>query len=914
MDWECYVPFNRAMDDGSEGIGAKRGFANQNSTIRKARGSGRDLMHPVDNIITNVTKMVNAAQRNQVMVAAVQAAANVPDTARFMEAVPTPMRQKTANLRDTKKQLIGSVLETNIDPASTEAVLGLIEGLDDILIQYTQGKPHGDVVAVLMGGQPEFYKINDPLLLKSLANMAPRQANAILDAYGRVTRFITGNITGRNVVWSLMSNAPRDLMTLFTYSKDKNPAHLFGGIASAYVNKVKGKNADPLYKEYLAMGGGKTSAYTADKNLQANVRQKLAGKSQWWNPLEWMDFISDTVESGPRYATYKVLREKKGMSPQEAFYESADVTTNFRRGGTLSRDLNKIIPFFNAGMQGVDKFTRWITAEDAKPGTRKKAAATRMSQYVLASTAMALLMHGLNSGDDEKKKEYAQLSGYTKNSYWTIPLGDGKYFTIPKPREIAVLSSFIQASLDRYANENKGAFDGFYEYATNAFLPNVASDLAQIDVFGALGNLGFFGTAFHMGANKDFMGRPIVSKSLERLEQKDQFTRRTSKAAKALGEALGESPQMIDYFFQNTLGGFWKWQAALFPVGDEYTDYTLGVKSSYVRDNLYSTDIINHLYDQRDAAEKAKNSRPDSTEAESRYKWLNNMTGFYGKYQKLSKGEPETDTNRGVRQTVLDMAAGINNYARFGDMTPEMQALDAFAETSKTTEFYPAVMSESVKDGNGMLHALTAVQYVDYQTDYLSRYWDYVPGTLADPATASVDGLNTAKDQAKMEATARILMMIGAEGKETEKVRGMVAGGIDSKTSIRFGTAIDGAYADGSLTKDEVLAILDGMDLTDPQRAYLYSTRYSGVTGNVYASVEDINAYLLTANPDSCKQSLTSTYKPLVIARYMAGDDAGVEELLMKLEALDVYDAKWKPYYTRDRVYGWIDDFLKSAQ
>ena len=74
------------------------------------------------------------------------------------------------------------------------------------------------VVTVLKDGKPEFWKINDPLLLASLTNLTPPKMKGVLDAYAVVSRFITGNITGNNLVWSLFSNFPRDLGTLFTLS------------------------------------------------------------------------------------------------------------------------------------------------------------------------------------------------------------------------------------------------------------------------------------------------------------------------------------------------------------------------------------------------------------------------------------------------------------------------------------------------------------------------------------------------------------------------------------------------------------------------------------------------------------------------------------------------------------------------
>ncbi len=102
--WSFYVPLNRAVGKAGT-IGAKRGYANQNSTVRKAIGSGLDIVHPVDNIINNIVKMVNAGVRNNVMLEITAQAKAVGADATFLEEVPTPMKKKTAGLTGVKAKL-----------------------------------------------------------------------------------------------------------------------------------------------------------------------------------------------------------------------------------------------------------------------------------------------------------------------------------------------------------------------------------------------------------------------------------------------------------------------------------------------------------------------------------------------------------------------------------------------------------------------------------------------------------------------------------------------------------------------------------------------------------------------------------------------------------------------------------------
>lgn len=838
--WEFYVPFNRAMSKPSGRPGARRGFANQSSGIRKAIGSGLDIVNPVDNIIYNVVRMVNAGTRNNVMVRITRAAEKAGGMAPFLEKVPTPLKRTAFDARGMKETLRQSITESPMTEADKDSAFDLVDAIDDILYQYGRGKAKGNVIAVMKGGKPEFWKINDGLLLDSITSLSPAKLPAVLEAYGSVSRFMTTNITGNNVLWSIFSNAPRDLMTFFTFSKNKNPFKLLGGIGSTYLNQLKGQNADPLYKEYLSMGGGKSSVYTADRSLAKRTRRSLSGsKLDYLNPMEWISFISDTVEMGPRFAYYKILRQK-GASPQRAFYESCDITVNFRRGGSSARTLNRFIPFFNASVQGLDKFSRWVRGQDAPRSSRKKVVAGRAAAYVTASLLLAALFYGLNNRDDEDKKNYQQLSNYTKNSYWCIPAGDGKFITIPKPREIAVLSSFFETAMEYFHGDNRHAFDEFYSYTVENFLPSVASDLAKGDLYGAIGSLGVIGVGSYMMANRDFLGNPIVSSGLQSLEPRDQYTDRTSQIAKAVGEAFNVSPQMVDYFFQQTLGGWWKAQKALFPVGEAEIDPTMGIMGTYVRDSQYSTDLVNWLYDKADASTRAKNSDPNSVMKAIESKWDSNMTTFYSRYYKVAKTEPETTSTRSTRQVVLDMILEYRKAADSGSKTALQKTVESICVSRGDTKYLPSVVQQTVKDEDGKPHSLSASQYVEYQTDYLKIYWDTVEETLPNAKTGreKSDAVLAAKDLAEDVAKNRLLKRIGASYDSTYLDTEVELGDIAYFESLYDNTTSDkdkGGNTIAGSKQEKVIQILEDMDLTDAQRSYLFGTKYSSDKNNPWA-------------------------------------------------------------------------------
>ena len=857
--WQYYVPLLR--DVGETGfMGAKRGFANQNSTIKKARGSSLDVIHPVDGMITNMIKIVNAGTRNNVMRNITRSADRLGANAKFIEKVPTPMKVEKTNIGGVKQQILTKLDELGLSTSDKKSVDEIVTNIDDILIQYGRGKAYGDVITVLENGQPEFWKINDAGLLKSLTTMSPTKMEGILDAYAVVSRFMTSNITGSNLIWSIFSNLPRDFMTLYTYSSTKNPFKLFASCGSAYVNKVKyslGKEVNPLYREYLAMGGGTISAYSADRDFAKRARKKFAGKKFSLNPLDWIAFVGDTIESGPRFATYKVLREQ-GMDPREAFYGAMDVTVNFRRGGNWSRQINKVVPFFNAGVQGLDKFGRWITASEVNGSGRKSVVMKRTFGFVTASTILAAITYALNNSDEEKEKEYEQLSTYIKNSFWNIPLGDGKFFAIPKPRELGVLSSFIETGLEYYKGENKHAFDGFYEYFTDNCLPNLVSDISQIGQkglketgAGLLGDLGLIGIVGYVVANRDFLGKPIVPASLEKLEKKDQHTDRTSKIAYWIGQAFNASPIEIDYAFEQLLGGFWKYQRALFPVGEANIDYSLGVKNTYFKDNQYSNDIINWMYDNADKSSRAAESDPDNIDKAIANKLDNSLKEFYSSYYGLAKGKPETKQRRATRQDVIDIIYEYRKAVEGDYYKKIINDVKEFCKKVGDESYLPAVMQTKIKDGKKKEHELTDSQYVEYQTYYLTTYWDLAEDSLRgvgnDKKTAAI--LKEVQTVAREEATNKMLASMGLPKSDfSQKYKGVSNDDIiEFRTEVKLEKEAKEARGESkSLTQAETAEILDDMNLDSDDTYTLFFSQHPNGTSakDVYDAGVSADDYL----------------------------------------------------------------------
>ena len=931
--WEHYVPLNRAIDK-QNANGAKRGFANQTSTIRKARGSGADIIHPVDNIINNTVKMINAGIRNGVMLDIRNAALRTEGLGSFIEKAPTPTKIERFNTFELKETLADAFMDAGFTEADTNTALNVVANIDDFLLQFKHGvKPNGNMITVLVDGNPEYWKVNDPMLLESLTSMSRGKTSEIVEWYGAISRLMTSNITGLNLIWSIGSNTVRDLGTLVTYSKDKNIVHLISGLIKAYTNSFKAPNKqDPMYKEFLAVGGGSESAYTADRDMTKNIRAKLSGsKKMWLNPIQWIEALSNIIERGPRYATYKMMRDA-GMTPQEAIYESHNITVNFRRGGSISRQVNKVVPFFNASVQGVDRLISWLGCKDIPKAERTKAIRNRVGWYVAAYGMLGLLQWFINSRDDEDEKYYAQLSNYTKNNFWCIPIYEngkhtGEYITIPKPRELAVPATVISNLMELVASGNKRAFGEFDEYVLASYLPNVADDTAK-GIVGfirgdagfedmtadLLGNLGVIGIAAYAMANRDFLGKPIESAYYQNLEKRDRYNDRTSKLAYLIGQAFNESPIMVDYVGQQLFGGFWKTQKALLPMNPDKADYTLGLSNTYRRDSQYSTDLINDMYDIKAKAMLAHNSDKDNMEKAIAYKEAGSMATFYSNYNKL-----EGSSDKATRQIVLDMIDEFVWTTQYGERSEIQKRLDKLCTEMGDTSYMCSALNPYVKDDDGNRHNLTAAQYVEYQGLFNSAYWQYVEKALmsSDSTQAKAIAVNQARARARSEADGIMLSRLGVDSKYSSQLAEEKAVGLTAEDSIAFRSTLDEVdakrEAEGSnLSKSDVYEILDSMDLTDAQRAYLYGNLNYSEVSNIYYTSSDLNGWIAEKRSEGksdgdIASSITKTYKALYLEYWRKHDTSGMREIKQKLMALDLRK-KDKPYYTEDTFNKWLNE------
>lgn len=946
--YQRYVPFFRA------------GFKNRGNSLAKAKGSGRQIVMPVDNIMDMVNKMVSTATRNSTLLEIRKASMELGADATLLERIPDPKIPKQINISDLKQEIYESADGREMSADALDVLDDVLGTLDDVYTQFELGKANqkkGEI-CILVDGKPEFWKVNDELLLDSISNMSPGHLGAVLGLYGKVTKFMTANITGNNIIWSAFSNLPRDIQTMFNYSKQtKNPAKLFSGIASAYLNSVKeanGKEVSPLYREYLAMGGGNTGVWQGSEKYAADIRKSLnsTGLNKKGNADHFykhpvssffgaISVLSDTIEQGPRFAIYSLCRQQ-GMTQQEAFHEATDITVNFRRHGTNSKAANAVIPFFNAGIQSTDKTIRYFTGEDLK-GTkytakqRGKIIFQRWAFLAVTSMIMTAIEYALNHKSKDDKENYNQLSNHVKNSNFLIPLGKGKYFALTKSHELGIPSSAMERILELTQDDQDHAYDDFAAYATSNFLPSIVSDLAEMPfnvaskglydaskdaLTGAISSTGIFGVGAAINANKDYLGSPIVSSSLEGKVPKQQYTARTSQAAYLMGQFLNLSPQQIDYFGKNVLGGYWTYQTALFPVNDGKgvkgkRDWTLGVKNTYNKDNIYSQDLANWMYDKADESSMYAKSYPDNKTYLLESSQDSAMTSYYSRAMGLVKDNADSAEYRIVKQSLLDSIKAYQKKSDRNAWTSAEKSVQNFVKKTGNKNVLPGALNTEITDSEGKKHSLKGREYIQYQKTYEQAYWKYVKEQFTGKKFSDEDAaqvLSTIKKTAKDVADATILKQKGVKVAKSSSGFNSYKSAASDKLKAKdkdanlsakdvYNLAVDYAKANGLDAKTEYYNALSD----DQQKKYDEWEKYGGTfdTYDEYLSTRDFKASTYEESGESVSGS-----KKYKIAKYL------VEQVQNNTLSYNQAELAWElsGYNSKKKKSDTLDDYYGSSE
>src|SRR5690606_23345282 len=166
------------------------------------------------------------------------------------------------------------------------------------------------------------------------------------------------------------ANMIRDALSYPVFSSDGR-FRPFGGLVGMIRGAIeyhRNGNARELYEE---LGVKTSSFYTEGERLALTGQQSPSKIQRGFTKLaQWADRAQEVFSHPEHYLRMNVVMETYNRAKAEgapevkarmlALEAGRERTVNFARAGILSRVLNQLIPYFNAGLQGKRKVWRQL--------------------------------------------------------------------------------------------------------------------------------------------------------------------------------------------------------------------------------------------------------------------------------------------------------------------------------------------------------------------------------------------------------------------------------------------------------------------------------------------------------------------------------------------------------------------------
>jgi hypothetical protein len=286
----------------------------------------------------------------------------------------------------------------------------------------------------------------------------------------------------------------------------------------------------------------------APEDMAKIIQQISSGKPGWDLAMAKLDQFAMAGDAATRMALYNSFL-KQGLSEREATIATLESMNFGRRGVSPSiYFLNATIPFFNAGIQGLDVLYRAYNnkmpyAEQLKVKQKMIARGLMLTGFTLAYAAMMQ--------DDEAYKNATPEQRYG-NWFIRIP-GVKEPFRVPIPFELGLIFKAVPEGVFNAAfSDEKGS--KVAADLTKQLMRSLPGNPAEVGVPVPTFMKPFIETAL----NKSFFtGRDIVDARLQGLDKQFQYRDKTPEVLKALGpvfEMMGLAPVQVENIIRGVTG------------------------------------------------------------------------------------------------------------------------------------------------------------------------------------------------------------------------------------------------------------------------------------------------------------------------------------------------------------------------
>ena len=514
-----------------------------------------------------------------------------------------PLKQalinQTAEIKkSTTKNMFGKELYKSVGGTKVE-----YKGKIDDVLTFKDGQN-----AMIFYDNGEQYMVP---LSKDMTNIfnKPSEETMLEKIPSKLSRVQRDLITNLNSIFAI-TNVAKDLGDAVINTK--YPSTFLPMYAKAWANMLSNSSE---WKTYNAMGG-RTVSYFDNVNVKNN--KSLVSKIVR-SPISAIEYVGDHLEQVTRYAEY-LNTKAHGGSNIEAVYNAAEVTVNFKKGGTISKRLSKVgANYLNASVLGTYKAYENIANSRGFTGFLKLGA-----QATMLSIVPAVINQLIYDDDDD----YEKLDDETKdkNFLYKIP-GTHKFVKIPKGR----LSSVISTLPRRAAGEEKPneIIKGYGKFVLDQIGPNnpITSNLIYP----------MMNVITNGNDAKNYFGSNIIperyrsgGKTLEDQWKDAKVTSMGKGISKMAYKTFGWkiSPFIVDYLYDQ-YGGIIA--DVTTPFMTDQADETNILKTKFVVDSITRNKYTNEAYELMDKYSMAAN-----TNESLRYKYIySKMTQTWDIYSEI---------------------------------------------------------------------------------------------------------------------------------------------------------------------------------------------------------------------------------------------------------------------------------------
>lgn len=666
--YKTYLPLQRVTDTmQKQGLGGSK-TVSVAEPLKRRKGSGLQIIDPVQATIDRMIHFYERAGQQQVQDAIVKMVEKTEGLGRIAQRVKPDMEKTTFTIEKVRQQLEAA----GIDPAQFKNI-----NPQDLLFVYSKdftGKSGKPIARVIRNGEPHLYEF-DPTLYRTLSGMDRFVLPTALGAISRVTtNLVKMAATGANPGFAAI-NMIRDYKNYIFNKKEArgvksfvDPLLMTASYAKSELSRLAGNKGDPLIELWKSTGGEISTSLGLDQSsYKKKVGEVMAdsNKQRVYNivkhPIDALRHIIGVSEVGPRLAEFKAALKNRGYSIEdiragkvkvdrpdlvEAGNAAADVTLNFKRLGYIGKKFNQIIPFFNAPLEGTDKFIRTIKDDPKR--------AAIMSAAFIAPTVLYWLKH--RDDDWYREQEPWLKQGFTTWTEKDLGLsGEAKpIIRIPKSEgPEGIIANGVEALLDAMYRKDPKKMTGYLTSVATQIAPNWKPAAVMPIVENAV--------------NKDFFrGQPIVTDTMAKQEKPFQSSAYNTELSKKIGELIGQSPAMIEHLLDGYTAGAFSGvvkRGESVVLGKKTNDADTPVTGRFAlrKDPSQS---VNDFYAKRTEVEQKYTTEKDqkklTPEIEQQYHRYERLGGIMADIKKLVADESDRDTRFAVEKYVTGLARLAN--------------------------------------------------------------------------------------------------------------------------------------------------------------------------------------------------------------------------------------------------------------